>query len=75
MSTTKQRGTVKFFSTEKEYGFITAEDGTDIFVHISALKASQLTANDFGRGERVEFVPIQKPGRGMRAVDIVMLNG
>lgn len=31
-------GTVKWFSTPKGYGFITAENGTDVFVHYTSLK-------------------------------------
>ena len=31
-----QKGTVKWFNAAKGYGFITAEDGTDVFCHFSA---------------------------------------
>ena len=33
-----QKGTVKWFNAAKGYGFITAEDGTDVFCHFSALQ-------------------------------------
>ena len=32
----KEKGTVKFFNDKKGYGFITKEDGTDVFVHFSS---------------------------------------
>ena len=31
-------GTVKWFNSEKGYGFVTTEDGADIFVHFTAIK-------------------------------------
>lgn len=47
------RGTVKWFSDHKGYGFITDEDGKDVFVHYSAIAdAGFRTLNE---GQSVEF--------------------
>lgn len=47
-------GTVKFFNTEKGYGFIQPEDGSkDSFVHISAVQAAGLQTLD--RDQRVSY--------------------
>jgi CspA family cold shock protein len=46
-------GTVKFFNAEKGYGFISREDGDDVFVHFSNIQASGYKTLD--EGQRVEF--------------------
>ena len=47
-------GTVKFFNTDKGYGFISPEDGgSDAFVHISAVQAAGMQALD--RDQRVSY--------------------
>ena len=49
-----QEGTVKWFSTDRGYGFIQPENGgRDVFVHISALEAARL--RNLHEGQRVKF--------------------
>jgi cold shock protein len=47
------QGTVKFFNAEKGFGFISREDGDDVFVHFSAIQADGYKTLD--EGQRVEF--------------------
>ncbi len=47
------QGTVKFFNSEKGYGFISREDGDDVFVHFSNIQGSGYKTLD--EGQRVEF--------------------
>jgi CspA family cold shock protein len=47
------QGTVKFFNAEKGFGFISREDGDDVFVHFSAIQADGYKSLD--EGQRVEF--------------------
>ena len=47
-------GTVKFFNSQKGFGFIAPEDGSkDVFVHISAVERSGM--GDLREGQKVEF--------------------
>ena len=46
-------GTVKFFNSEKGYGFISQEQGEDVFVHYSNIQGSGYRSLD--EGQRVEF--------------------
>lgn len=61
-------GTVKFFKTDKGYGFITPEDGSrDVFVHVSSVQNSGLAT--ISEGQRLNF-EIQEDARGPKAVDL-----
>ena len=71
MSTTVALGTVKFFNAEKGYGFISREDGPDVFVHFSQIQSSGFKT--LQEGQKVEFNvgPGRKgdEARDVRAVD------
>jgi len=51
-------GTVKWFNSQKGYGFIQPDDGKpDVFVHISAVEQAGL--RDLGEGQKVAFEIVQ----------------
>ena len=55
-------GTVKFFNTQKGFGFITPSDGSrDVFVHISALERSGMST--LYEGQRVTYDVVTERGK------------
>jgi cold shock protein len=61
-------GTVKFFNASKGFGFIAPSDGgKDVFVHISAVEASDL--GSLNEGQKVSF-DIQPDAKGPKAVNL-----
>jgi len=65
-----QKGTVKWFNAEKGYGFIQSEDGTDVFVHFSAIQGEGYKSLD--EGAAVEFEVIEG-AKGPQAANGVKL--
>ena len=64
------RGTVKWFSNQKGYGFITSESGKDVFVHHSAIQGDGYkTLNE---GQEVEF-EVQQGPKGEQATNVVKM--
>lgn len=64
-------GTVKWFNTSKGYGFIEREDGSDVFVHFSAIQGSGF--RNLEEGERVEFEVVEGP-KGLQAANVSKLG-
>ncbi|MBN1923711.1 MAG: cold-shock protein [Nanoarchaeota archaeon] len=58
-------GVVKFFNTSKNYGFVTGENGTDYFYHISGVDGGKV----LNEGDKVTF-ETEKGDRGEKAVKI-----
>lgn len=67
-----ETGRVKFFNAEKGFGFITMENGKDVFVHYSGIVSDGFkTLND---GDQVTF-EIVTEDRGDKAVNVSIVNG
>lgn len=61
------KGKVKWFSNQKGYGFISMEDGSDVFVHYSGLLMDGYKTLD--EGQEVEF-EISQGEKGPQAINV-----
>ncbi len=64
------KGTVKWFNDQKGFGFITPEDGADVFVHHTAIQGDGFKT--LAEGQAVEFEITQGP-KGNQAQNVVKL--
>ncbi|MDD2696238.1 MAG: cold-shock protein [Anaerolineales bacterium] len=64
------QGTVKWFNASKGYGFISRDDGEDVFVHYTAVQSDGYRS--LTEGQRVEFT-IEHGPKGLQAKDVVAL--
>lgn len=62
-----EQGHVKWFNAQKGYGFITKDDGQDVFVHYSAISGDGFRS--LQQGERVAFEITQGP-KGLQAANV-----
>lgn len=63
----RETGTVKWFNDSKGYGFISREEGEDVFVHFSAIEGEGFRS--LQEGQQVEFSVEQGP-KGLQAVRV-----
>lgn len=64
------KGTVKWFNSEKGFGFITKEDGNDVFVHFSAIQGDGFKTLE--EGQKVQF-DVTQGNRGDQAANVTKL--
>lgn len=62
-----EKGTVKWFNGSKGYGFITREQGEDIFVHFKAIEGEGYKS--LQEGEQVQF-DVERGPKGLQAANV-----
>jgi CspA family cold shock protein len=65
------KGQVKWFDQKKGYGFITREDGDDLFVHYSAINRDGFKTLD--EGDEVEF-EVTQGNKGLQATNVTVVK-
>ena len=62
-----QEGIVKWFNAEKGFGFISRENGEDVFVHYTAIQGNGYRSLE--EGQRVTFEVVEGP-KGLQAANV-----
>lgn len=68
--TGRETGTVKWFNAEKGYGFISRDEGEDVFVHYSEIRSDGFRTLD--EGQRVEF-DVTQGQKGPAAENVIKI--
>jgi CspA family cold shock protein len=66
----RSTGTVKWFNDAKGFGFITSENGQDVFVHHTAIQSNGFRS--LQQGAAVEFDVVEGP-KGLQAANVTVL--
>lgn len=66
------KGTVKWFNNQKGFGFITMEDGTDIFVHYSGIISDE-KRKTLTEGQTVTF-NVEETEKGNQAISVTVIE-
>ena len=66
------KGTVKWFNAEKGYGFITGEDGRDVFVHFSAINSDGYKTLEEGQKVTFDIEQDPKNSKKLRAANVTL---
>ncbi len=67
----RETGTVKWFNSRKGFGFISRDDGDDVFVHHTSISSEGF--RNLEEGEKVEFT-VGEGEKGPQALDVVSLG-
>ncbi len=67
----RERGTVKWFNVKKGFGFVTRDNGDDVFVHFRSIRGSGHRSLSEGQGVKFSVVDGQK---GLQAEDVSVLG-
>ena len=67
----RTQGTVKWFNGDKGFGFISQEDGDDLFVHYSEIQSDGFRS--LNEGDNVEF-EITQGKKGLQASSVTVVN-
>lgn len=62
-----EQGTVKWFNGDKGYGFITLDNGSDVFVHFSAINIDGFKTLEEGQKVTLD---VEKGDRGLQAANV-----
>ncbi len=73
MSSTRERGTVKWFNVSKGYGFITRDNGEDVFVHFRSIRGKGRGRRSLMEGQVVEFV-LSEGEKGPQAEEVSVID-
>ncbi len=64
------KGQVKWFNDSKGFGFITRDDGSDVFVHHGSIQGNG--PKTLSQGDMVSF-EVEKDSKGLKAINVVKL--